>query len=164
RRSVDRLGGKALRSAGCAGRRRHRQRRHRRRGNRREWAGSGRLGDRGNPRPADPLRQDGGQRRPGPLPGARAADSQTPGVWARALPKAKYEVWVRGYGLVDSPKVDAEPGQQLNLRAVPAPNDKEAAKYYPAIYWYSMLKIPDASQFGKKDGDIPDKVRQFDWI
>src|SRR5712691_106561 len=25
------------------------------------------------------------------------------------LPKAKYKVWVRGYGLVDSPKVDAEP-------------------------------------------------------
>ena len=31
------------------------------------------------------------------------------------LPKAKYKVWVRGYGLVDSPKVDGEPGQQLNL-------------------------------------------------
>ena len=30
------------------------------------------------------------------------------------LPKAKYKVWVRGYGLVDSPKVDATPGQQLN--------------------------------------------------
>ncbi|HKF70893.1 MAG TPA: carboxypeptidase-like regulatory domain-containing protein, partial [Stellaceae bacterium] len=27
------------------------------------------------------------------------------------LPKAKYKVWVRGYGLVDSPKVDGEPGQ-----------------------------------------------------
>src|SRR5690242_20805204 len=36
------------------------------------------------------------------------------------LPKAKYQVWVRGYGLVDSPKGDAEPGKQLNLRAVPA--------------------------------------------
>ena len=31
------------------------------------------------------------------------------------LPKANYKVWVRGYGLVDSPKVDGEPGQQLNL-------------------------------------------------
>ena len=31
------------------------------------------------------------------------------------LPKAKYKVWVRGYGLVDSPKVDGEPGKQLNL-------------------------------------------------
>ena len=26
------------------------------------------------------------------------------------LPKAKYQVWVRGYGLIDSPKVDAVPG------------------------------------------------------
>ena len=26
------------------------------------------------------------------------------------LPKAKYKVWVRGYGLVDLPKVDGEPG------------------------------------------------------
>ena len=80
------------------------------------------------------------------------------------LPKAKYKVWVRGYGLVDSAKVDGEPGKQLNLTAVAAPNEAEAAKYYPAIYWYSMLKIPDASQFGKKDGDIPDKVKQSDWL
>ena len=45
------------------------------------------------------------------------------------LPKAKYKVWVRGYGLVDSPKVDSEPGKQLNLRAVAAPSEAEAAKY-----------------------------------
>src|SRR5262249_53728705 len=80
------------------------------------------------------------------------------------LQKAKYKVWVRGYGLVDSPKVEAEPGKQLNLKAVPAPSEAEAAKYYPAIYWYSMLKIPDASQFGKKDGEIPEKVKQTDWL
>src|ERR1041384_2178600 len=59
------------------------------------------------------------------------------------LPKAKYTVWVRGYGLVDSPKVDAEPGTQVSLRAVVAPSAAAAAHYYPAIYWYSMLKIPD---------------------
>src|SRR5258708_31943749 len=29
------------------------------------------------------------------------------------LPKANYDVWVRGYGLVDSPKVKSEPGKQL---------------------------------------------------
>src|SRR5258705_140651 len=27
------------------------------------------------------------------------------------LPKANYDVWVRGYGLVDSPKVKAAPGK-----------------------------------------------------
>ena len=67
------------------------------------------------------------------------------------LPKANYDVWVRGYGLVDSPKVKSEPGKQLNLTAVPAPDEKAAAQYYPAIYWYSMLKIPDASQFGTQE-------------
>ena len=63
------------------------------------------------------------------------------------LPKAKYKVWVRGYGLVNSPKVDSEPGKQLNLTAVKAPNEAAAAEYYPAIYWYSMVKVPGADQF-----------------
>src|SRR5439155_24724737 len=79
------------------------------------------------------------------------------------LPKAKYTVWVRGYGLVDSAKVDAEPGKQLNLRAVPAPNAAAAAQYYPAIYWYSMMKIPDADQFGGKS-NIPANITQSDWL
>src|SRR5918994_4501566 len=48
------------------------------------------------------------------------------------LPKAGYSVWVRGYGLVDSAKVKATPGQQLGLTATPAANAKAAAEYYPA--------------------------------
>src|SRR3954469_23305364 len=64
------------------------------------------------------------------------------------LPKANYDVWVRGYGLVDSPKVKSAPGKQLNLTAVPAPDEKAAAQYYPAIYWFSMLEIPTADKFG----------------
>src|SRR5688572_33198257 len=40
------------------------------------------------------------------------------------LPKANYSVWVRGYGLVDSPKTKGEPGATLNLQAVPAPNPR----------------------------------------
>jgi hypothetical protein len=63
------------------------------------------------------------------------------------LPKANYDVWVRGYGLVDSPKVKAAPGKILNLKAVLAPTEAAAAEYYPAIYWYSMLKIPAKSEF-----------------
>jgi hypothetical protein len=66
------------------------------------------------------------------------------------LPKANYKVWVRGYGLVDSPKADGTPGKALNLTAVKAPNEAAAAQYYPAIYWYTMMKIPEASQFGAK--------------
>src|SRR5205814_2015867 len=55
------------------------------------------------------------------------------------LPKARYQVWVRGYGLVDSPMVQAMPGRTLDLTAVIAPTPAAAAEYYPAIYWYSML-------------------------
>src|SRR5437867_12612900 len=56
------------------------------------------------------------------------------------LPQATYSVWVRGYGLVDSPRVKTARGQVVNLTAVPAPTAKAAAEYYPAIYWLSMLK------------------------
>ena len=79
------------------------------------------------------------------------------------LPKAKYSVWVRGYGLVDSPKVTSEPGKQLNLTATVAPNEAAAAQYYPAIYWYSMLHIPAKDQFDGKHG-IPAKFTQSDWL
>jgi hypothetical protein len=63
------------------------------------------------------------------------------------LPRARYNVWVRGYGLVDSPKRQARPGTTLNLRAVPAPTPAAAAQYYPAGYWYSLMRIPDTSEF-----------------
>ena len=63
------------------------------------------------------------------------------------LPKAGYSVWVRGYGLVDSAKVQSEPGTALDLTAVAAPNPKAAAEYYPAQYWLSLLQVPKASEF-----------------
>ena len=63
------------------------------------------------------------------------------------LPKARYDVWVRGYGLVDSPKVKATPGAALDLKAVAAPNARAAAEYYPAGYWFSLLRVPDKSAF-----------------
>ena len=79
------------------------------------------------------------------------------------LPPANYDVWVRGYGLVDSPKVRSAPGRTLDLTATIAPDAGAAAQYYPAIYWYSMLRIPDQSRFGGK-GDIPERVTQTDWL
>ena len=63
------------------------------------------------------------------------------------LPQATYSLWVRGYGLVDSPKVKGARGTLVNLTAVAAPSPKEAAEYYPAIYWFSMLRIPDKKLF-----------------
>src|SRR5262245_34521021 len=84
------------------------------------------------------------------------------------LPKAKYKVWVRGYGLVDSPKVDSEPGKLLNLRAVPAPNAAAAAEYYPAGYWYAMMRFPEKSEFpgtGDSGNRIPTGMRsQHQWL
>src|SRR6187402_81974 len=79
------------------------------------------------------------------------------------LPNVNYTVWVRGYGLVDSPKLRANPGRALNLTAVPAPNDAAAAHYYPAIHWYSMLKLPKAEDFGGK-GRIPAVVTEREWM
>src|SRR5512142_857052 len=54
------------------------------------------------------------------------------------LPKATYTVWVRGYGLVDSQKSKSTIGKPLNLTAVAAPNERAAAAYYPAGYWFSL--------------------------
>ncbi|HTD89828.1 MAG TPA: carboxypeptidase-like regulatory domain-containing protein, partial [Burkholderiales bacterium] len=64
-----------------------------------------------------------------------------------ALPNATYSVWVRGYGLVDSRKLTVTPGKIVNLQALVAPTETAAAEYFPAIYWYSMLKVPEKSLF-----------------
>ena len=73
-----------------------------------------------------------------------------------------YSIWVRGYGLVDSPKRRAKPGQQVNLTAVPAPNEAAAAHYYSAIYWYTLMKIPPAKDFGGST-EIPKEITQDIW-
>src|SRR5579864_7790642 len=84
------------------------------------------------------------------------------------LPKANYTIWVRGYGLVDSPKVQSAPGKQVNLTATPAPTEAAAAEYYPGMYWYSMLQIPGKDQFpgtGPQGNGIPTFVKSQDaWI
>jgi len=58
------------------------------------------------------------------------------------LPRASYQVFVRGYGLVDSARQAARPGQQLNLRATVAPDARAAAQVYPAAWWLSMIEAP----------------------
>jgi hypothetical protein len=65
------------------------------------------------------------------------------------LPQANYQVFVRGYGLVDSARVLGKPGQHLDLKAVIAPDGRAAAQVYPANYWLSLLEIPK--------GDLSDK-------
>ena len=78
------------------------------------------------------------------------------------LPKGTYDVWARGYGLIDSDKQKVEPGKLISITAKIAPDEKSAAHYYPAIYWYSMMKIPEASVFGSKDA--PSNVKLTDYL
>ena len=84
------------------------------------------------------------------------------------LPKATYSVWVRGYGLVDSSKARTAPGKIVNLKSVVAPNAATAAEYYPAIYWYSMLRVPDKREFpgtGPNGNGMPPLLKsQGQWL
>lgn len=54
------------------------------------------------------------------------------------LPTANYQVWVRGYGLVDSMRVAGKPGQRLDLKATIAPDGRAAAEVYPPMYWLAL--------------------------
>jgi hypothetical protein len=84
------------------------------------------------------------------------------------LPKATYSVWVRGYGLVDSPRVQASPGTIVDLKAVVAASPRAAAEYYPANYWYALLQMPPKSDFpgtGAKGNGIGEFFKsQAQWI
>ena len=84
------------------------------------------------------------------------------------LPDASYDVWVRGYGLVDSPKTQTQPGTGVNLTAVPAPDEAAAAQYYPAGYWLSLIQVPNAGEFPGTgpdgNGISPNMVSQAAWL
>ena len=84
------------------------------------------------------------------------------------LPKASYTVFVRGYGLVDSARVTAQPGAQLNLTAAPAPDARAAAQYYPANYWYSLARVPAPDEFpgtGPNGNGINENIKtQAQWL
>ncbi len=70
------------------------------------------------------------------------------------LPDAGYQVWVRGYGLADSVKVTARPGDQVDLIALVAPDAASAAAVYPAAYWYAMLDLPSAAEVAEIPGGM----------
>src|SRR5713101_1843846 len=84
------------------------------------------------------------------------------------LPKANYNVWVRGYGLVDSPKTKAAPGKIFNLTATIAPGPKAAAEYYPAAYWFSLIQVPPKNEFpgtGANGNGISENMKsQAQWV
>jgi hypothetical protein len=84
------------------------------------------------------------------------------------LPKASYRVWVRGYGLVDSEKALTQLGKPVNPTAIVAPSLAAAAQYYPAIYWASMIRVPDKSRFpgtGDEGNGIPENFKTHEqWL
>ena len=84
------------------------------------------------------------------------------------LPSATYDVWVRGYGLVDSEKVSAQPGDMLDLTAVVAPDEAAAAQYYPAGHWLSLIEVPGTDQFPGTgpdgNGISPNVGSQAEWL
>jgi hypothetical protein len=85
------------------------------------------------------------------------------------LPTATYNVWVRGYGLADSQRVEGRPGDTaLDLTAVIASSPAEAAKVYPGDYWLSLLQPPAKSEFpgtgASGNGIPPDLKIQGQWI
>jgi hypothetical protein len=77
------------------------------------------------------------------------------------LPRARYRVWVRGYGLADSQKSEAAPGSILNLIARVAPDAATAARVYPAAYWYAMMKLPQDAEVAHLKGGRNEYLMQM---
>ena len=85
------------------------------------------------------------------------------------LPDATYDVWVRGYGLVDSPRRKLAPGHDdVALTAVVAPDERAAAQYYPGNYWFSLIEPPPPSEFPgtgpEGNGISPALKSQAAWV
>ena len=84
------------------------------------------------------------------------------------LPEAGFDVWVRGYGLVDSSPVSARPGADLALQSTVAPTPQDAAKVYPSTYWLSLIDLPAAHEFpgtGDNGNGINEALSsQDEWI
>jgi len=81
------------------------------------------------------------------------------------LPAGAYRVWARGYGIVDTMAAEARPGGAVRLQARAA-SPAEAAKVYPAAYWYAMMKVPPANAFSGpgRNPEIPEGVTQQQWL
>ncbi len=74
------------------------------------------------------------------------------------LPAANYSVWVRGYGLLDSPKKQLKPGATgVELETAVARTPEEKARIYPGNYWMSLMEPPSKFPLG-------DLKTQANWI
>jgi hypothetical protein len=84
------------------------------------------------------------------------------------MPKAKFKVWSRGYGLLDSAPVEAVPKQTVRLQPARAESPAQAAQIYPASYWFSLIHVPPANEFpgtgASGNGISPAMKTQEHWI
>jgi streptogramin lyase len=89
------------------------------------------------------------------------------------LPSGSYDVWVRGYGLVDSRASWTLSGQHivapgtrdLQITVETAQTPQEAARIYPANYWYSLLDLPPATAFPGDGEHIASGMEsQSEWL
>ena len=88
-------------------------------------------------------------RRSGPLRHPRPAEGELPGLGAR--------LWA---GRFAEGARQAGPSSSISRRCRRR-TSAAAAQYYPAIYWYAMMKIPPAKDFGGTT-DIPKNITQRD--
>jgi hypothetical protein len=72
------------------------------------------------------------------------------------LPRGSFQLFVRGYGLIDSVRQTAKPGQRINFSVTTAPDAKTAAQVYPAAWWLSMAEVPKGSLSEKQ---VTDEIR-----
>ena len=56
-------------------------------------------------------------------------------------------MWARGYGLIDSSKIQTAPGKISELEAGGGARCEGGGADYPANYWFSLLKVPEKSEF-----------------
>ena len=84
------------------------------------------------------------------------------------LPKANYASGCAATAWWIRPKFRRPRASNLDLKAVIAPSAKEAAQYYPAAYWYSLLHIPPKSDFpgtGENGNGISERIKsQAEWV
>ena len=85
------------------------------------------------------------------------------------LPPARFQLWVRGYGLADGKPAAAKTGQtSVKLAAVVAATPQAAAESYPSNYWLSLIDLPAAAEFPgtgpKGNGIAAGMTDQREWI
>ena len=134
-----------------------RRRRHRRRGHRTERTRSGRLGDRGDDRSADEVREDRRHRR------SRA------GICSRTCRRRAIAC-----GSVDTDWSIRRRSRPRRARPSTSPRSsrrtpKAAAHYYPAGYWFSLMRVPRQARVrGHRrrtaTASTPSMRGQADWI